>query len=71
MSEVLLRVEKLFCERDDRVLFDGLSFSVASGEIVQIEGANGSGKTTLLRILSGLSRNYEGDIKKLEKKNLK
>ncbi|MBT00239.1 MAG: heme ABC transporter ATP-binding protein CcmA [Oceanospirillaceae bacterium] len=62
MSEVLLRVEKLFCERDDRVLFDGLSFSVASGEIVQIEGANGSGKTTLLRILSGLSRNYEGDI---------
>jgi len=60
LSEPLLKAEKLFCERDDRVLFDGLTFSVAAGEIVQIEGANGSGKTTLLRILSGLSRNYEG-----------
>ncbi|WP_246590102.1 cytochrome c biogenesis heme-transporting ATPase CcmA [Marinobacterium ramblicola] len=58
----MLQVENLFCERDDRVLFDGLGFSVDAGEIVQIEGANGSGKTTLLRILSGLSRNYEGEI---------
>ncbi|WP_432697758.1 cytochrome c biogenesis heme-transporting ATPase CcmA [Marinobacterium sp. YM272] len=62
MSETMLKVENLFCERDDRVLFDQLSFDVDSGEIVQIEGANGSGKTTLLRILSGLSRNYEGEI---------
>lgn len=58
----MLKVENLFCERDDRVLFDGLCFSVSAGEIVQIEGANGSGKTTLLRILGGLSGNYEGDI---------
>jgi heme exporter protein A len=62
LSGALLKVENLFCERDDRVLFDGLSFEVGSGEVVQIEGANGSGKTTLLRILSGLSRNYEGDL---------
>lgn len=58
----MLKVENLFCERDDRILFDQLSFDVDSGEIVQIEGANGSGKTTLLRILSGLSRNFEGEI---------
>ncbi|MBR9828504.1 MAG: cytochrome c biogenesis heme-transporting ATPase CcmA [Oceanospirillales bacterium] len=62
MSEQLLTVHKLFCERDDRVLFDQLSFTLEAGEIVQIEGQNGSGKTTLLRILSGLSRHYEGDI---------
>ena len=62
MSGALLKVEKLFCERDERVLFDDLSFEIRSGEIVQVEGANGSGKTTLLRILSGLSRNYEGEI---------
>nr|WP_036185795.1 cytochrome c biogenesis heme-transporting ATPase CcmA [Marinobacterium lacunae] len=62
MSGPMLQVENLFCERDDRMLFEGLGFSVDAGEIVQIEGANGSGKTTLLRILSGLSRNYEGDI---------
>ena len=62
MAEALLKVEKLFCERDDRILFDGLSFEVHAGEVLQIEGQNGSGKTTLLRILSGLSRNFEGDI---------
>jgi len=62
LSEPLLTVERLFCERDDRILFDNLSFDVKQGEVVQIEGQNGSGKTTLLRILSGLSRNFEGDI---------
>lgn len=62
MSEPLLTVRKLFCERDDRVLFSQLGFELSAGEIVQIEGQNGSGKTTLLRILSGLSRNFEGEI---------
>lgn len=62
MSTPRLKIENLFCERDDRILFDQLSFDVNEGEVVQIEGQNGSGKTTLLRILSGLSRHYEGDI---------
>lgn len=62
MSEPLLIVKKLFCERDDRVLFDQLSFDVSAGDVVQIEGQNGSGKTTLLRILGALSRHYEGEI---------
>ena len=57
MSETdssLLSAEKLECTRDDRLLFDGLSFSVGSGEVLQIEGPNGSGKTSLLRVLCGL-----------------
>jgi len=58
----LLKVNQLYCERDDRVLFSQLCFSLSAGEIVQIEGQNGSGKTTLLRILCGLMRNYEGEI---------
>lgn len=62
MADPLLQVVDLFCERDDRVLFEHLSFNVFPGEILQVEGQNGSGKTTLLRILSGLSRHYEGDI---------
>ncbi|MDF2181378.1 cytochrome c biogenesis heme-transporting ATPase CcmA [Neptuniibacter sp. CAU 1671] len=62
MSEALLKVEALFCERDERVLFEDLSFMLHAGEVLQIEGQNGSGKTTLLRILSGLSSHYEGDI---------
>ncbi|MGB0468454.1 MAG: cytochrome c biogenesis heme-transporting ATPase CcmA [Pontibacterium sp.] len=62
MSDPLLHAEQLFCERDDRILFEALNFSLEQGEILQIEGQNGSGKTTLLRILAGLSRNYEGDL---------
>lgn len=58
----LLRAESLFCERDERVLFEGLNFSINAGEIIQVEGPNGSGKTTLLRILSSLSGAYEGQI---------
>ncbi|MCV6610661.1 MAG: cytochrome c biogenesis heme-transporting ATPase CcmA [Amphritea sp.] len=62
MSAPRLKIENLFCERDERILFDQLCFDVEAGEVVQIEGQNGSGKTTLLRILSGLSRNFEGEI---------
>lgn len=62
MDSPLLKVENLFCERDERILFSEFNFLVSEGEIVRIEGQNGSGKTTLLRIISGLSNNYEGSI---------
>ncbi len=58
----LLRASALFCERDERVLFSGLDFSVFAGDLMQVQGSNGSGKTTLLRILCGLNTSYEGDI---------
>lgn len=63
MDETLLDIEKLYCERDDRVLFESLNFSVKAGEIWRIEGPNGTGKTTLLRILCGLLSHYEGQIR--------
>ncbi|HFK7184878.1 TPA: cytochrome c biogenesis heme-transporting ATPase CcmA [Serratia odorifera] len=58
----MLEVRNLSCVRDERVLFSGLSFSLSSGEIVQIEGANGAGKTSLLRILAGLARPDGGEV---------
>jgi len=58
----LLEAMSLLCERDDRVLFDKLSFSIAPGDIAQVEGPNGSGKTTLIRILCGLSTDFEGKL---------
>ncbi len=58
----MLEVKNLFCERDERTLFGGLSFSVNNNEVLQIEGENGSGKTTLLRILSGLTEAFEGEV---------
>ncbi|MGH3138589.1 MAG: energy-dependent translational throttle protein EttA, partial [Gaiellales bacterium] len=37
----------------DRLLFDGLSFSLPPGGIVGVIGANGAGKTTLFRMIAG------------------
>lgn len=58
----MLTANKLYCERDERVLFQDLDFSVAEGEVWQILGSNGSGKTTLLRVLCGLNDEFSGEI---------
>jgi len=52
----------LRCERDDRVLFQDLSFALGAGDIARITGPNGAGKSTLIRILIGLSAGYEGEL---------
>ena len=63
MSEpVLLQIDDLACIRDDRVLFEHLSLSLAGGQMLLVEGSNGSGKTSLLRILTGLKLADEGDV---------
>lgn len=61
-ESVLLEVRDLFCERDDRILFEKLHFRLGAGEVLQVQGSNGSGKTTLLRIVCGLNDNYQGEI---------
>ncbi|MFL1453245.1 cytochrome c biogenesis heme-transporting ATPase CcmA [Marinobacter sp. GN3S48] len=62
MSEPLLQAVNLQCERDDRMLFRELSFSILPGTLTRVEGPNGSGKTTLLRILAGLNDGWSGDL---------
>ncbi len=37
----------------DKVLFDDLSVTVATGDRVAIVGVNGSGKSTLMRLMAG------------------
>lgn len=59
----MLEVINLSCVRDERFLFHSLTFDVAAGDIVQIEGPNGAGKTSLLRLLAGLSRPGEGEVR--------
>ena len=58
----MLSVSRLYCERDERVLFSGLDFATRPGRALQIQGSNGSGKTTLLRILCGLNNEYQGKL---------
>ncbi|WP_232807973.1 heme ABC exporter ATP-binding protein CcmA, partial [Salmonella enterica] len=58
----MLEARDLYCERDERTLFRGLSFTVDAGEWVQVTGGNGAGKTTLLRLLTGLARPDGGEV---------
>jgi len=59
----MLEVENLSCVRGDRCLFQGLGFSLDSGELLYVHGHNGSGKTTLLRTLCGLMLPEEGEVR--------
>ncbi len=58
----LLEVNGLACERGDHRLFEGLSFTLSPGELMQVQGENGSGKTTLLRTLCGFVQPVQGTV---------
>lgn len=57
-----LEARGLACIRDDRTLFDDLSFRLEPGQVLLLEGRNGSGKTSLLRILCGMRQPDGGEL---------
>ncbi|MFN3868496.1 MAG: heme ABC exporter ATP-binding protein CcmA [Hyphomicrobiaceae bacterium] len=58
-----LVAENLVLARGGRVILDGLSFSVSSGEALLLTGRNGAGKTTLIRALGGFLAPQSGSIR--------
>jgi heme exporter protein A len=63
MPEALLSVHDLACTRGERLLFKGMNFSLASGQLLLVQGGNGQGKTSLLRLLTGLARPEDGEVR--------
>ena len=57
-----LSLNHISCERDERILFNGLSYQFNTGALVQITGFNGAGKTTLLHSLCGIRPPATGEI---------
>jgi len=63
LSDAPLRAAGLECIRGDRLLFSGLNLNLSPSQLLQVEGANGAGKTSLLRVLAGLSRPADGEVR--------
>jgi ABC-2 type transport system ATP-binding protein len=57
---MLLRTDNLTKRYGDFTALDGLTFSVAPGEVVGLLGPNGSGKTTALRLIMGFLQPTSG-----------
>jgi len=62
LGDKVIEVNDLTKQFDDRVLYQGLSFSVPKGGIVGIIGPNGVGKSTLFRMILGEEKPDGGAI---------
>jgi ATP-binding cassette ChvD family protein len=63
LGNVVVEVDHLSKGFDDRLLIDGLSFSLPRNGIVGIIGPNGAGKTTLFKMIIGEEKPDDGAIK--------
>jgi heme exporter protein A len=59
----MLEARALSFLRQDEPVFGPLDFALHPGEIALVEGDNGSGKTTLMRVLTGMLRPGEGEVR--------
>jgi ATPase subunit of ABC transporter with duplicated ATPase domains len=62
LGDKVIEVTNLSKKFGDRVLYQGLSFSVPKGGIVGIIGPNGVGKSTLFKMLIGEEKPDSGEI---------
>ena len=63
MSENIVEIKKLSKQFGTISALDKVSIDIPSKSIFGILGPNGSGKSTLMRIISGLIKKWDGEIK--------
>jgi energy-dependent translational throttle protein EttA len=63
LGKVVIEAENVSKAYGDRLLFEGMSFSLPAGGIVGIIGPNGAGKTTLFKMITGLEEPDSGSLK--------
>jgi energy-dependent translational throttle protein EttA len=63
LGDIVIQAEGLAKSFGDKVLFEGLEFSLPRGGIVGILGPNGAGKTTLFRMIIGQEKPDAGRLR--------
>jgi ATP-binding cassette ChvD family protein len=63
LGTVVIEAENVSKAFGDRILFEGMSFSLPAGGIVGIIGPNGAGKTTLFKMITDLEKPDSGTLK--------
>ena len=63
LGDIVIETEKLNKAYGDNILIDDLTFSIPPGAVVGIIGPNGAGKTTLFKMITGLEKPDNGNIK--------
>jgi len=58
----MVRTQKLTKRYGSRILFEDINIKLDQHKRYGLIGANGAGKTTFLNILSGLNKEYEGEV---------
>lgn len=62
MEKVVLKVRNLFKSYNGTEILKNFELEVYEGEIFAVIGPNGAGKSTLIEILSGMKKEYNGEI---------
>lgn len=58
-----IKGENLSFAYPDKVVFENLNFSICRGDKIAVCGENGHGKSTLIKIICGLLKSYNGNLK--------
>jgi len=62
-AQIAVSVTNLVKNFGNVTILKGVSFKVLEGEVFGLIGPNGAGKTTTLRIIAGIIRSYNGEVK--------
>lgn len=69
MKRFALKVTDVSKEFSRRLIFRGISFSLAGGDSLAITGRNGSGKSTLVKVICGLLSPTRGKVEYMNDAN--
>lgn len=59
----MIEIKNLTVKYGGRPVLDGMDLNLEKGKIISLVGENGTGKSTLMRVLTGLEKNYKGEVK--------